>query len=371
MIEHLRSPSDALARLRSLLAPGGVLWLALPDAGSAVARALGRRWWSVIPTHTQYFTRGSLAGLLNRGGFEVLDVATAPKAFTVSYYLGRVGGYSPAAGRALQRAAGATGVADRIWAPDVRDRMAVLARGPAGGRNDGWRIAHAPLVAFTGDDCEPTPAWLAEALAVAGGVPGAIVQGPTLPNPAEGVRRGVFSRSVTVSRLGPSYETCNIFYPRIVLERLGGFDETFGSVPAGEDTDLAWRAIESGVQTAFAPGALVLHAVHELDARGMLREATRWSETPRVLARHPGARALLSRGVFWNGWHYCLVRSAVALALPAPIRRVLLTHHALQLVARARTAGSGPWAAPILLAYDAVETAALVRGSIRYRTLVL
>ncbi len=62
VIEHLRSPSDALARIRSLLAPGGVLWLALPDAGSAVARALGRRWWSVIPTHAQYFTRGSLAG---------------------------------------------------------------------------------------------------------------------------------------------------------------------------------------------------------------------------------------------------------------------------------------------------------------------
>jgi SAM-dependent methyltransferase len=128
VIEHLRSPYDALARLRSLLAPGGVLWLALPDAGSAVARGLGRRWWSVIPTHIQYFTRGSLAGLLSRRGFEVLDVRTAPKAFTVSYYLGRVGGYSPAAGRALQRAARATGLADRIWAPDFRDRMAVLAR---------------------------------------------------------------------------------------------------------------------------------------------------------------------------------------------------------------------------------------------------
>jgi cellulose synthase/poly-beta-1,6-N-acetylglucosamine synthase-like glycosyltransferase len=243
-------------------------------------------------------------------------------------------------------------------------------RGPAGGRNDGWRLARAPIVAFTDDDCEPTPEWLSEALAVASGVPGAIVQGPTMPNPDAG-RRGVFSRSVTVSQLGPSYETCNIFYPRAVLERLGGFDETFGNVPAGEDTDLAWRAIESGVQTAFAPAALVHHAVHELDIQGILREATRWTETPRVLARHPGARALLSRGVFWNGWHYCLCRSAIALALPRPIRRALLTRHAMQLAGRARAAGSGPWMAPLLLAYDAVETAALVRGSLRYRTLVL
>jgi SAM-dependent methyltransferase len=109
VVEHLPAPGEALARLRSLLNPGGVLWLALPDAGSAV-------------------TRGSIARLLDRSGFELLETRTAPKAFTVGYYLGRVGGYSPPAGHALQRAAGALGVAERIWAPDFRDRMAVLAR---------------------------------------------------------------------------------------------------------------------------------------------------------------------------------------------------------------------------------------------------
>jgi SAM-dependent methyltransferase len=128
VIEHLRAPADALARVRSLLVPGGVLWLALPDAGSVVARAMGRRWWSVIPTHVQYFTRRSLALLLGRAGLQTLEIRTAPKAFTVDYYLGRVGGYAPAAGRGLRRAAEASRVGDRIWAPDFRDRMAVVAR---------------------------------------------------------------------------------------------------------------------------------------------------------------------------------------------------------------------------------------------------
>jgi SAM-dependent methyltransferase len=128
VIEHLRSPGDALTRIRSLLVPGGVLWLALPDAGSGVARAMGRRWWSVIPTHVQYFTRGSIARLLERHGYEVVEVSTAPKAFTVDYYLGRISGYSPPAGRLLRRAAGAAGLGERIWAPDFRDRMAVVAR---------------------------------------------------------------------------------------------------------------------------------------------------------------------------------------------------------------------------------------------------
>ena len=127
-IEHLVSPADAFVRIRELLAPGGVVWLALPDAGSVIARAMGRRWWSVIPTHVQYFTRSSLERLLERCGFEQLEISSAPKAFTVGYYLERIGGYSPAVGRGLGRTATAARLADRIWAPDFRDRMAVIAR---------------------------------------------------------------------------------------------------------------------------------------------------------------------------------------------------------------------------------------------------
>jgi SAM-dependent methyltransferase len=127
-IEHLTSPGDALARMRTVLAPGGLVWLTLPDAGSRVARALGRRWWSVLPTHTQYFTRSSIACLLDRHGLELIEVTTAPKAFTVGYYLARIGGYSPTAGRVLVRAAAGAGIAERMWAPDFRDRMAVIAQ---------------------------------------------------------------------------------------------------------------------------------------------------------------------------------------------------------------------------------------------------
>ena len=128
VIEHLPDPGAALDRVHALLRPGGVLALMLPDSGSALARAMGRRWWSVIPTHVQYFTRPSLFTLLRRRGYEPLHAATAPKAFTVSYYLGRIGGYSPPLARALTAAAAAAGQADRPWAPDFRDRMAVTAR---------------------------------------------------------------------------------------------------------------------------------------------------------------------------------------------------------------------------------------------------
>ena len=69
--------------------------------------------------------------LLRRRGWEPLWVGTAPKSFTVGYYLVRIGGYSPAVAKALVAAASAAGVADAMWAPDFRDRMAVIARPPA------------------------------------------------------------------------------------------------------------------------------------------------------------------------------------------------------------------------------------------------
>jgi SAM-dependent methyltransferase len=130
VIEHLTDPGAALDQIARLLAPGGVLYLALPDAGSRLAQRMGARWWSVIPTHVQYFTRGSLMTLLRRHRFEPLFGGTAPKTFTVRYYLERIGGYSPPVAKGLVRAAETAGVADRPWAPDFRDRMAVVARRP-------------------------------------------------------------------------------------------------------------------------------------------------------------------------------------------------------------------------------------------------
>jgi SAM-dependent methyltransferase len=128
VLEHVTVPGEALDRVAALLKPGGVVYIALPDAGSRVARMLGARWWSVLPTHVHYFTRGSLATLLRRRGFDPLVVRTAPKAFTVSYYLDRIGGYSRPLANALVRGAQVVGVAERMWAPDFRDRMAFVAR---------------------------------------------------------------------------------------------------------------------------------------------------------------------------------------------------------------------------------------------------
>lgn len=127
VIEHLPDPGAAIEQITALVRPGAILYLALPDSGSSVARIMGRRWWSVIPTHVHYFTRVSLTRLLARHGWEVLEIGTAPKSFTVRYYVERIAGYSVALSASSLWLAERVGVAERSWAPDFRDRMAVVA----------------------------------------------------------------------------------------------------------------------------------------------------------------------------------------------------------------------------------------------------
>ncbi|HXA41988.1 MAG TPA: class I SAM-dependent methyltransferase [Candidatus Solibacter sp.] len=127
VLEHVREPVMALTIIRDLLEPGGALYLTIPNAGSTLARTLGRRWWSVLPMHLQYFTPSSVALALTRAGFSVLFMSTHAKVFSARYYAERLAGYSDLLSRPLVRSVELLGVADRLVAPNFGDRLAVLA----------------------------------------------------------------------------------------------------------------------------------------------------------------------------------------------------------------------------------------------------
>ena len=127
VLEHLFEPGPTLERIREVLEPDGALFLTGPDAGSPVARTMGRRWWAVLPMHVQYFTRRSMRLLLERHGFTVVEVRTHPKIFSSGYYADRLAHLSPKLGRLARAALARGGWSARPVAPDLRDRMVVIA----------------------------------------------------------------------------------------------------------------------------------------------------------------------------------------------------------------------------------------------------
>jgi glycosyltransferase involved in cell wall biosynthesis len=251
--------------------------------------------------------------------------------------------------------------------------LRIAGSGPAAARNAGWRAAEAELVAFTDDDCEADPDWLEAGLAAAAQDRGAIVQGRTAPLPRELDRMGPFSRTRTVSAPGLWFETCNIFYPRQLLERLDGFDETFPEA-LGEDTDLGWRALAAGAKRGFAADALVYHAVDRLPVLDHLRTALRGPDAVLVFRRHPRLRReAIHYGAFRNPAHAQLLLAVGGLWLSRslPLAGALALPYALTLARRARAVHGGPLAVPYLALYDALQTYASARGSLRHRVLAI
>src|SRR3546814_8405064 len=121
--------------------------------------------------------------------------------------------------------------------------------GPAPARNLGWRSSSAPYVAFTDDDCVPRPDWLAQSLATARATPDlGVLQGATLrpSGPYPYGPNTVYRETLMPS---PYFEGCNLLFPRSVLDRTGGFDESYHF--GGEDTAAGWAAIEDGGRWVF------------------------------------------------------------------------------------------------------------------------
>lgn len=251
-----------------------------------------------------------------------------------------------------------------------------LAGGPATAREQGWRSTGAELIAFTDDDCAPHPDWLAELERCASANPERFVQGRTLPNPDELDGYGPFSRSIWVRELDPAFNTCNIAYPRELLENVDGFDvATFGREPGGEDCDLAWRAIEAGARPVFAAEALVHHAVDDVGPLGKLRIAARWTTPMVAYARHPELRRTQFRfGIFWKDIHWMFFKALVGAMLPSrwqALRAWLMYPYLQDVWARGKLEGGGVLLAPYFVLHDLIEVAAVARAAVRTRTPML
>jgi glycosyltransferase involved in cell wall biosynthesis len=243
-------------------------------------------------------------------------------------------------------------------------------------RNAGWRAARGRVVAFTDDDCRPAPGWLE---ALAGAVDGAdgFAQGRTEPDPDEAVLLYGLARSQTITGPSPWFETCNMAYPRALIEALGGFDERF--VALGEDADLALRAVASGARRTYVAEALTWHAVLPRTLGVALREAWRRNTIPLLIALRPQQREALYGGIFWKRSHALILLAAAGLvaarrrppAALAVVPWVLSNTQAESVRGHPKRIVRHAMHLAAFACVDAVEVAATAVSAARWRTLVL
>lgn len=181
--------------------------------------------------------------------------------------------------------------------PRVRYLPVTGPHGPAAARNLGWRAAHGPIVAFTDDDCVPTPGWLKAGMAAfVDGVVGVsgqvIVPLPVRPTDYEHSSAG----------LGRSeFVTANCFYRRDALARIGGFDERF-TAPWREDSDLFFTLLEQQSRLIHAPAAVVVHPVRPAAWGVSLMQQRKSMFNALLYKKHP--RLYRQRLQPVTPWHY-------------------------------------------------------------------
>ena len=214
-----------------------------------------------------------------------------------------------------------------------------------------------------------------------------IIQGRTAPDPDELHLLYGLARTIDIRSADGLYTRRAIsMYPRQLLESVNGFDEGFGALVWGEDTDLGMRAEAQGSRLEFAEDALAWHAVHPNPLPHAIRDAGRRRRLARVLARHPRLRRKLIGRVFVNKSHalaaLVLIGGLGAVATPGRRRLVLaasLSPYFVRAAVESAAAGRTGLRAsvrvclhtPVRLIVDVAETLATLRGAVEERTFVV
>ncbi len=106
VLEHLPDPVASLRRARQLLAPGGLVAATVPNAGSAVARLSGRRWfgYKTAGEHLQFFSAATVSRCFEMAGFRVELRRPVAWSCTIGFLIDRAALYLGGPGRIADRA---------------------------------------------------------------------------------------------------------------------------------------------------------------------------------------------------------------------------------------------------------------------------
>jgi 2-polyprenyl-3-methyl-5-hydroxy-6-metoxy-1,4-benzoquinol methylase len=113
VIEHATDVKVFLRAVRSVMKPGGWLFITVPNAASGLAQLMGSRWFGFAKLeHIYYFSPGTLKRALETVGLRFLSWRPWPWACTVDYVARRLGYYSPLCARTARAVAAWMGIRD-------------------------------------------------------------------------------------------------------------------------------------------------------------------------------------------------------------------------------------------------------------------
>ncbi len=124
VIEHLRNPSEIVARVAETIRPGGLLLISTPDITSIMSRLQKQNWYAVLPSHIHLFSRTSLFHLLRERGLQIRSIGTLTRFFSLEYMLSRSYG---AKRLGLDKVIRRSFLKDWILPYNVADQMVVVA----------------------------------------------------------------------------------------------------------------------------------------------------------------------------------------------------------------------------------------------------
>jgi 2-polyprenyl-3-methyl-5-hydroxy-6-metoxy-1,4-benzoquinol methylase len=134
VIEHLEQPSAEVSQAYRLLKPGGMLVAHTMDLDSLFARLMGWRWPWLMEMHLYYFTRRTLAMLMEKAGFEVLSVKPQGRYLRLGYLATRIAAFSQPLGRASGWFFGRLGLGEHAIPINLGDLVTIYARKPGQSR---------------------------------------------------------------------------------------------------------------------------------------------------------------------------------------------------------------------------------------------